>query len=227
MWCRNCEPISVLGDGLLESWSERRGGPVERVLLGAATILVLNVAVVVGALLVISLPLALSAGLESLARWRSQAEEHTIASFVGAYRRGVLRKLLVGWFCIGLVGWGWLVVVEGLSFKGVWRIAIAAVGCGELAISIPVLWMALMLAWDSASTNGVWSVIWAAVVLSLRMPVRCIVVAAITFIAVVTLTSDPVLALVGLLALVLWLIEALLRKGLLERGVVLSLPDVP
>lgn len=196
---------------------------MERLLLGAATVLVVNVCVLIGSLAVVTVPLALSAGLESIARWRTGNGEHNVASFISAYRRHVCQKMVVGWSCLGLVGWGWLVAVEGLSLRGVWRVAVAAVGCGELAVAIPILWMGLLLVWTGEGSPK--SLVWAAVILAVRMPWRCLLVSLVTVASALIVGADPALVLVGLVATLLWWLEMVLEKGLLARGVRLALPE--
>lgn len=208
---------------MLAGWRERRNGPVERSLLGVATLLVLNAVVLVGSALVVTLPLALMAGMETAARWRATREEHIVASFFAACRREVKRKLLIGWSALALVAWGWVVVGEGLGLQGAWRIAIVALGSGELLVAAPLCWMALLLAWSSAGNAR--AVLWAALLLAWRLPLRSLACLGLSLLLVVVSLVDPGLLLVGVVAGVVWAIEVLEAQGLARLGIVVDLPE--
>jgi len=204
---------------VLSSWRNREGGVVERGLLAVAAVLVINAAVLVIAVGVVTVPLGLSAGSEALYRWRHYREEFIVAAFVRSLRHDVGRRLAVGWAALAAVGWGVLVIIEGADLVRPWRLVVPALGLSELAVAVPFSWLALSLGW--AADGSVGSILRTALILSVRMPSVMVSLDVLTLGSAVIIAADPLLVVVGLVAVTGLIGQWSVDRGLARQGIVL------
>lgn len=207
---------------MLSGWRNREGGPLERALLAVATVLIVNTAMLVVAAGVVTLPLGLVAGSETLYRWRHHHEEYLVATFVQSLRRHVGRRLAIGWSALGACAWGVAVVLEGISLVRPWRLVVPAVGVAELLVAVPAAWVALALAWASDAPTG--PILRSALLLTAQMPAAALGLSLVTLSVTVVVLADPLLLVVGLVALAGLAAQWLTDRGLARRGVVLWRP---
>lgn len=208
---------------MLSGWRNREGGALERALLAVATVLIVNTAMLLVAAGVLTLPLGLAAGSETLYRWRHHHEEYLVATFAQSLRRHVGRRLAIGWSALGACVWGVAVVLEGTTLVRPWRLVVPALGVAELVVAVPVAWVALALAWASDAPTG--PILRTALLLTAQMPLAALGLSLVTLVGAVVVLADPLLVVVGLVALVGLAGQWLTDWGLARRGVVLWRPS--
>jgi hypothetical protein len=207
---------------VLSGWRNREGGPLERALLGVAAVLVVNTAMLVAAVGVVTLPLGLVAGSETLYRWRHHHEEYLVATFTRSLRHHVRRRMAIGWTALASCAWGVAVVTEGVSLVRPWRLVVPAVGVAELLVAVPFTWLALGLAWASDAPAG--PILRTALLLTVQMPPVALGLDLLTVVSGAVVLADPLLVVVGLVALAGFAAQWLIDRGLARRGVVLWQP---
>ncbi|MGH3165186.1 MAG: hypothetical protein ACRDN0_04740 [Trebonia sp.] len=178
-------------------------GSVSAALAAVFNVLVLNVALVVASLAVITVPLAISAAFEAVYRWRALDDDQVLRNFTLALRRRPATRSLVLAPAVLVAILGGAESAYFTRYSGFIALACVLIGITTTAISVSVVaYLCLFLATSDAGYRALWRASFIATgrTVALTTPVFALTTCG----AVVAGLAAPALAVVAVPVLLLW-----------------------
>lgn len=178
-------------------------GSVSAALAAVFNVLVLNVALVVASLAVITVPLAISAAFEAVCRWRALDDDQVLRNFTLALRRRPVMKSLVLAPAVLVTVLGGAESAYFTGYSGFIALVCVLIGITTAAMAVSVAaYLCLFLVTSDAGYRALWRA--ALVATGRTVALTTPVFALTTGGAVMAALAAPALAVVAAPVLLLW-----------------------